>query len=81
MGKYLRERAFPDSKLNLVEHTLAKELRQLGTKVHFISKPYKGNILRLVKKNKFIEFGKAAKENSTNFHWDNVIQKYIKILN
>ena len=34
--------------------TLAKELRQLGTKVHFISKPYKGNILRLVKKNKFI---------------------------
>ena len=33
--------------------TLAKELRKLGLKVHFISKPHKGNILGVVKKNKF----------------------------
>ena len=33
--------------------SLAKELRKLGAKVYFISKPYKGNILKLVKKNKF----------------------------
>ena len=34
--------------------SLAKELRKLGARVHFISKTYKGNILELVKKNKFI---------------------------
>ena len=39
------------------------------------------SIVDLLTENKFIEFGKAAKENSNNFHWDNVIQKYIKILN
>lgn len=33
--------------------TLAKELRKLGLKVHFISKSYKGNILGVVKKNRF----------------------------
>ena len=33
--------------------TLAKELRKLGLKVHFISKPYKGNILGVVKQNRF----------------------------
>jgi len=33
---------------------LAQELRNLGTKVRFISKPYKGNILNFVKKNKFL---------------------------
>ena len=38
-------------------------------------------INKLLDENKFIEFGKAAKENSANFHWDSVIQKYIKILN
>jgi len=38
-------------------------------------------IVDLLTENKFIEFGKAAKENSNNFHWDKVIQKYIKILN
>ena len=38
-------------------------------------------INELLDKNKFIEFGKAAKENSINFHWDKVIQKYLKILN
>ena len=39
------------------------------------------NIFPESKANKFIEFGKAAKENSANFHWDKIIQKYIKILN
>ena len=38
-------------------------------------------INELLDKNKFIEFCKAAKENSINFHWDKVIQKYLKILN
>ena len=27
-------------------------------------------IIKLLDENKFIEFGKAAKENSANFHWD-----------
>ena len=39
------------------------------------------SIVDLLTENKFIEFGKAAKDNSNNFHWDNVIQKYIKIFN
>ena len=39
------------------------------------------SIVNLLTENKFIEFGKAAKENSANFHWDKIIQKYIKILN
>ena len=34
--------------------SLAKELRKSGIKVYFISKNYKGNILKLVKKNKFL---------------------------
>ena len=38
-------------------------------------------INKLLDENKFIEFGKEAKENSFNFHWDKIIQKYIKILN
>ena len=38
-------------------------------------------IVDLLSKNKFIEFGKAAKENSANFDWDKIIQKYLKILN
>ena len=39
------------------------------------------SIVNLLAENKFIKFGKAAKENSANFHWDKIIQKYIKILN
>ena len=38
-------------------------------------------IVDLLSENKFIEFGKAAKENSANFDWDKIIQKYLKILN
>ena len=38
-------------------------------------------IVDLLSENKFLEFGKAAKENSANFDWDKIIQKYLKILN
>ena len=31
--------------------------------------------------NKFIEYGKAAKENSVKFNWNKIIEEYIKILN
>ena len=31
--------------------------------------------------NKFIEFGKAAKYFSENFHWNKVIKNYLKLIN
>ena len=34
----------------------------------------------LLKDNKHLEYGKAAKLNSQNFHWDKVIEKYKRIL-
>ena len=34
----------------------------------------------LLKENKYLEYGKEAKNNSVNFHWDKVIEKYKKIL-
>ena len=37
--------------------SLAKELRKLGFKVFFISKLYKGNIIKLIKRNKFFVKG------------------------
>ena len=34
----------------------------------------------LFKENKYIEYGKAAKENSEIFNWDNIIESYKRIL-
>ena len=34
----------------------------------------------MLENNKYLEFGKNAKENSSKFKWDQVIQQYIKIL-
>lgn len=34
----------------------------------------------LLQENKYLEFGKQAKENSQNFLWNNIIEKYRKIL-
>ena len=39
------------------------------------------NINNLLSDNKHIEYGKAAKENSNNFHWDEIIKQYRIILN
>ncbi len=38
------------------------------------------SIEKLFKNDTYIEFGKAAKDNSLNFHWDKIIQEYKKIL-
>tara|TARA_Y100000590_G_scaffold117227_1_gene133985 strand:- start:1804 stop:2883 length:1080 start_codon:yes stop_codon:yes gene_type:complete len=38
------------------------------------------SINKLLEKNKFIEFGKNAKENSKNFHWNKIIKKYLEII-
>ena len=38
------------------------------------------SIDKLLKDDTYIEFGKAAKDNSLNFHWDKIIQEYKKIL-
>jgi len=35
----------------------------------------------MLQNNKFQEYGKAAKENSSNFKWNKIIEKYKKILN
>ena len=39
------------------------------------------NINDLLTDNKHIEYGKAAKENSNNFHWEKIIKQYRIILN
>ena len=38
------------------------------------------SILNLLEKQKYIEFGKSAKENSKNFLWSNIVEKYKRIL-
>ena len=38
------------------------------------------SIDNLFRNNKYIEYGKEAKNNSENFHWDNAIEKYKRIL-
>ena len=38
------------------------------------------SINSILENNKYLEFGKNAKENSSKFKWDQVIQQYIKIL-
>ena len=38
------------------------------------------SINSMLENNKYLEFGKNAKENSSKFKWDQVIQQYIKIL-
>ena len=38
------------------------------------------SINSLFKENKYLEYGKSAKENSQNFHWDKLIEKYRRIL-
>jgi phosphatidyl-myo-inositol dimannoside synthase len=39
------------------------------------------SISLMLEKNKYLEYGKTAKENSTKFNWDKVILNYKKILN
>tara|TARA_B100000575_G_scaffold55720_1_gene41872 strand:+ start:549 stop:1631 length:1083 start_codon:yes stop_codon:yes gene_type:complete len=38
------------------------------------------SIDQMFKDNKFLEYGKKAKENSENFHWSKIIESYKKIL-
>ena len=38
------------------------------------------SIESIFKDNKYLEYGKAAKLNSQNFHWDKIIESYKKIL-
>ena len=38
------------------------------------------SIKSIFKDNKFLDYGKAAKLNSQNFHWDKIIESYKKIL-
>ena len=38
------------------------------------------SINKLLERNKFMEFGKNAKENSKNFYWDKIIKKYLEII-
>ena len=35
----------------------------------------------MLENNKYLEYGKAAKENSSKFQWNKIIEEYIKILN
>jgi phosphatidylinositol alpha-1,6-mannosyltransferase len=39
------------------------------------------SINSMLENKKYLEFGKAAKENSVKFKWDKIIQKYKEILN
>lgn len=39
------------------------------------------NINTLLTNNRYVEYGKAAKKNSTNFYWDEIIKKYKTIIN
>jgi len=39
------------------------------------------SINSMLENNKFYEYGKAAKENSSNFEWNKIIEEYKKILN
>ena len=39
------------------------------------------SINSMLKNNKYLEYGKAAKENSTKFRWNKIIDEYKKILN
>jgi len=39
------------------------------------------SINSMIKNNKYLEYGKAAKENSVKFIWSNVVEEYKKILN
>ena len=38
------------------------------------------SIDQIFKENKHFEYGKAAYENSKNFHWDKIIESYKRIL-
>jgi phosphatidylinositol alpha-1,6-mannosyltransferase len=35
----------------------------------------------MLENNKYLEYGRAAKENSTKFQWNKIIEEYKKILN
>ena len=39
------------------------------------------NINTLLTNNKYVEYGKAAKKNSNNFYWDEIVKKYKTIIN
>ena len=66
-----------------ISHSLVKDKTAFG-----IYKILDGNNLdeiyssinKLLERNKFIEFGKNAKENSKNFYWNKIIKKYLEII-
>ena len=39
------------------------------------------SINSMIENNKYLEYGKAAKENSVKFIWSNIVEEYKKILN
>ena len=39
------------------------------------------SIVLMLENKKFEQYGKAAKENSTKFLWNNIIEEYKKVLN
>ena len=39
------------------------------------------SISSMLENNKYLEYGKAAKENSSKFQWNKIIEEYKKILN
>ena len=39
------------------------------------------SINTLLTNNKYVEYGKAAKKNSNNFYWDEIVKKYKTIIN
>ena len=70
--------------------------KNIKNKIHFVgiggigmsgiaevlfSQGYKIQGSDLLNNNKYLEYGKTARQNSSNFHWDKIIQKYKKILN
>ena len=70
--------------------------KNIKNKIHFIgiggigmsgiaevlfSQGYKIQGSDLLNNNKYLEYGKTARQNSYSFHWDKIIQKYKKILN
>ena len=60
----------------LVDLNIVEKRRGLGM---FITDSAKKELVKL-ERNKFMEFGKNAKENSKNFYWDRIVKKYLEII-
>ena len=54
---------------------------QLDTEILMAKALGKDRKYIVLNNNKYLEYGKTAKQNSYNFHWDKIIEKYKKILN